>query len=75
MLQHPFISSVQDNQPLRALYGEVRADVVEVVEEVPSNQVIPLSQDVSFTVSGCIVTVCVCVCGWVCVCVCGVLCV
>ncbi|KAL5471366.1 hypothetical protein EMCRGX_G029477 [Ephydatia muelleri] len=51
MLQHPFISSVQDNQPLRALYGEVRADVVEVVEEVPSNQVIPLSQDVSFTVS------------------------
>lgn len=52
LLQHPFITTVQDNQPLRALYGEVRADVVEVVEEVPSNQVIPLSQqDVSFTVS------------------------
>ena len=49
------------------------------MEEVPSNQVIPLSQDVSFTVSGCIVTVCVCLCVWCVVCVrvvvCGVLCV
>lgn len=51
LLQHPFISTVRDNQPLRALYEEVRAPVVEMVEEVPNNQIIPLNQDVSFTVS------------------------
>lgn len=34
LLQHAFITSVEDNKPLRILYQEVKSEVQEIVEEL-----------------------------------------
>ena len=34
LLQHAFISGVEDNKPLRILYQEVKSEVQEIVEEL-----------------------------------------
>lgn len=34
LLQHPFISEVTDNKPIRILYQEVKSEVQEIVEEL-----------------------------------------
>lgn len=37
LLSHPFIEGVTDFRPLRVLYQERRAEVVEVVEDLPED--------------------------------------
>ncbi|CAI8050411.1 Serine/threonine-protein kinase 10 [Geodia barretti] len=37
LLQHPFVASVSHHKPLRALYQEVKSEVVELVEELPED--------------------------------------
>ena len=34
LLQHPFVSDVEDNKPLRILYQEVKSEVEEILEEL-----------------------------------------
>ena len=37
-LQHPFVSSVAENRPLRELVAEAKAEVYEEIEEVKEEE-------------------------------------
>ena len=50
MLAHPFIAEVTDYKPLRYLYQEMRAEVTEVVEELPTDADIS-NQETQYAVS------------------------
>ena len=37
-LQHPFIANVADNKPLKELYNEAKAVVIEELEDLPEDK-------------------------------------
>lgn len=39
--QHPFIADVVDNKPLKELYNEAKADVIEEFEDLPEDTEVP----------------------------------
>jgi len=39
--QHPFIADVVDNKPLKELYNEAKAVVIEEFEDLPEDKEVP----------------------------------
>ncbi|CAI8050409.1 Serine/threonine-protein kinase 10, partial [Geodia barretti] len=52
LLQHPFVASVSHHKPLRALYQEVKSEVVELVEELPEDADITTQEEHTETTVG-----------------------
>ena len=48
---HPFISGVTDFKSLRVLYQEMRAEVIEVVEDLPADADLETDTEMQFAVS------------------------
>ena len=43
VFQHPFIANVTDNKPLKELYNEAKAIVIEELEDLPEDKQVLLS--------------------------------